>query len=274
MKKKVHGILGLPHNCIRLFENESNDIGDQTILHTSSVVNLVRRSEAAITWLHAFAKDKKKTSLDNQTPQIRDDFECIMAAVRYDGEQLKFALEEWRDREDVTHAALSNNGMSLKHVSERLRSSPDSVRIAVAQNCLAFQFAEGLAKVDEWVQKSAWVSAVAVDMNENIGCSDMQFAVAELLPHGSVRDRAKRFAWGYLVTMLIIMILSGTASFAFLILVIPCQLTLDHRCSAIEHVVENPTIQPLIIIGLCFMVLNVVACFRAQIWQCCAPRTH
>ena len=101
--------------------------------------------QVARDWMQRITSNKKAPSLAKAPTYVRDDRDCIIAAIRRDhrdcqqegitkneclrGHAVKYASDRLRDCPDVIVAAIELRGMNVRYASDRLKCEP-SIRSA------------------------------------------------------------------------------------------------------------------------------------------------
>lgn len=78
--------------------------------------------------------------LESLCPDLRDNKQVVLAAVKKYGSSLRYASKRLRDDRDVVYAAVSKHGYALEYASKRLRDDRDIVWAAfkVGRGSLSF----------------------------------------------------------------------------------------------------------------------------------------
>lgn len=77
-------------------------------------------------------KEREKKSINTigpVLPMLGNDKDIMMAALKYDGNYLRFASEELKNDKEVVLAAVKNNNEAIQYASETLKQDPDLIKI-------------------------------------------------------------------------------------------------------------------------------------------------
>lgn len=95
------------------------------------------------------------TWLRNTSSEVRDNRNVVLAAVKRNGRELKWASANLKDDVEVALVAVAQNGMALADVSKARRIHRDIVLTAVKQNGLALEFAGWKLRNDKEIVMAA-----------------------------------------------------------------------------------------------------------------------
>lgn len=145
VRRALEDDFGIPGHSVTLVANETNQILPDHFLVTVDELLLLQRTREKIDFL------ENPATLQNMPESIRDDFECVMAAVAHDGCQLQHATPERRGDKAIVLAAIESYRSAIKYASAELL---DDVEVILH----ALQHGDGHVEknVEKAASKRAW----------------------------------------------------------------------------------------------------------------------
>ena len=148
----------------------------QTLLQPANVTNRLSADISPETARKALALLNHKT--------------LVLAAVKNNGLDVKYASAKMRDDRDVMMQAVRQNGLALRYASSRLKDDRKLVQMAVTNNSSALQFAGARSRDDTAVvriavQRTNYIDSNALQYASNRLKSDKQIVLLALRQENS-----------------------------------------------------------------------------------------
>ena len=79
---------------------------------------------------------------------VKNNKELVLAAVRWDWHDLRYASEELKNDEEIIRVAISKSAYAVQYASKELREKKELMELAINKNGYMFMFTEGEIKTD------------------------------------------------------------------------------------------------------------------------------
>jgi hypothetical protein len=122
-------------------------------------------------------------------PQFKGDKDVVLAAVKQNGEALKFASEELQGDKGFMMAVVAQNGVALEFASEELQGDKEVVMAAVKQNGVALNYVSEELKADkEFMMAAVKQNRFALKYAPEELQGDKEFVLAAVTQNGEALE--------------------------------------------------------------------------------------